>query len=648
MTLTPDDDRISAYLDGELSPDERVAFEAELSRAPEVQRLVEELGGMKRQVHKLPSVGISVNLAPEILSRLKAYTPTPGDSTNLALRTEPAKPVHSLSSRSQVTKTSWYSHSFRTLATLVGTVAMVTVAVGLTFLWQAEQDHRVSSSKLQLEKSPAVAFDMTMSDDGVAAEISRSRGVPEIAMSKAAPEGDLLSTTASPSVVAGNLALAYANLESLSNASQLNQTRKWAETMASPQGAIVQNELPSQQVLTNLMIQNSNPTSEIFPIEIYCESVSDTARTIASSLSTNGIVLQNSIDDVEAKMATSLADNTSPYKMSVAEQKQETSPGAGMKRMGPAATTMDQQENTESLTFSANADQPASAAPASGADASSLLNNSGEYAVYVDASPDQVVNFLIDTEQRHDVSKMMINNLEPVYVVDSNSPPNATNFFGGRFNNNLQTAPAPANGPAKPQSTGVGNYGGNALYEQPNRSLTQESESVSPKAAEPSVDNRFAQSGLNGRASWMELQASTPFSLYDRTNDFGTQNLQQQRRSYQFVPSVVSNAKTVEDEKQSRSKLMSARPAETPTPASKPAVVTNETRGSGLGGASPSVQTPPKDMPAPIAQNSDFTRPEQASPSLSPQSWRVLLILRPLSDLDNQSPPPPPMPTEGD
>lgn len=50
------DDRCSAYLDDELTPDERAAFEAELATSPQLRAELEEVRGVRTFVRGLPSL----------------------------------------------------------------------------------------------------------------------------------------------------------------------------------------------------------------------------------------------------------------------------------------------------------------------------------------------------------------------------------------------------------------------------------------------------------------------------------------------------------------------------------------------------------------------------------------------------------------
>lgn len=61
----PDDDRISAYLDDELSPGERRAFEEELATSPELVAQVRSVGFLRSALRDLPEVESPVDLVAE-------------------------------------------------------------------------------------------------------------------------------------------------------------------------------------------------------------------------------------------------------------------------------------------------------------------------------------------------------------------------------------------------------------------------------------------------------------------------------------------------------------------------------------------------------------------------------------------------------
>jgi anti-sigma factor RsiW len=70
-----DDELLSAYLDGELSADERAAVEARLAADPAAQRLLHELRAVSQDVQSLPLEKVGRDLADDILRRAQAAKP---------------------------------------------------------------------------------------------------------------------------------------------------------------------------------------------------------------------------------------------------------------------------------------------------------------------------------------------------------------------------------------------------------------------------------------------------------------------------------------------------------------------------------------------------------------------------------------------
>ena len=63
------DERISAYLDGQLPPDERSQFEDELARNGELRQVVEELRGLHDSLQELPRHRLNDDFAMQVLRR---------------------------------------------------------------------------------------------------------------------------------------------------------------------------------------------------------------------------------------------------------------------------------------------------------------------------------------------------------------------------------------------------------------------------------------------------------------------------------------------------------------------------------------------------------------------------------------------------
>ena len=90
-----DDELLSAYLDGELSADERAAVEARLATDPAAQQLLHELRSVSQSVQALPTESLGRDLSEEIIRRAREATPAP------AKRASDRKPLpHRTTSRS--------------------------------------------------------------------------------------------------------------------------------------------------------------------------------------------------------------------------------------------------------------------------------------------------------------------------------------------------------------------------------------------------------------------------------------------------------------------------------------------------------------------------------------------------------------------
>jgi hypothetical protein len=77
-----DDELLSAYLDGELSADERAAVEARLATDPAAQQLLHELRAVSQSVQALPTESLGRDLSEDIIRRARETAPTPGRSTS--------------------------------------------------------------------------------------------------------------------------------------------------------------------------------------------------------------------------------------------------------------------------------------------------------------------------------------------------------------------------------------------------------------------------------------------------------------------------------------------------------------------------------------------------------------------------------------
>src|SRR3954469_17395169 len=70
-----DDELLSAYLDDELSADERAAVEARLATDPAAQQLLHELRSVSQSVQALPTETPSRDLSEEIIRRAREAKP---------------------------------------------------------------------------------------------------------------------------------------------------------------------------------------------------------------------------------------------------------------------------------------------------------------------------------------------------------------------------------------------------------------------------------------------------------------------------------------------------------------------------------------------------------------------------------------------
>src|SRR6478735_5870349 len=67
----PGDELLSAYLDGELSADERAAIEARLATDPAAQQLLHELRSVSQSVQALPTESLGRDLSEEVIRRAR-------------------------------------------------------------------------------------------------------------------------------------------------------------------------------------------------------------------------------------------------------------------------------------------------------------------------------------------------------------------------------------------------------------------------------------------------------------------------------------------------------------------------------------------------------------------------------------------------
>src|SRR3954467_1830534 len=94
-----DDELLSAYLDGELSADERAAVEVRLAADPAAQQLLHELRSVSQSVQAMPTESLGRDLSQDIIRRAREVAPTPGKagSSKAAPAMEPSRSGDSLS-----------------------------------------------------------------------------------------------------------------------------------------------------------------------------------------------------------------------------------------------------------------------------------------------------------------------------------------------------------------------------------------------------------------------------------------------------------------------------------------------------------------------------------------------------------------------
>ena len=76
----PDDELLSAYLDGELAPEERARVESRLASDPEARHLLEELRAASKALQGLPSAAIDHSLREAVLERVAKATNSDDDA----------------------------------------------------------------------------------------------------------------------------------------------------------------------------------------------------------------------------------------------------------------------------------------------------------------------------------------------------------------------------------------------------------------------------------------------------------------------------------------------------------------------------------------------------------------------------------------
>ncbi len=89
-----DDELLSAYLDGELSPEERAAIEARLAADPAAQRLLHEFRSVSQSVHALPQESLGRDLSEVIVRRAQQARPAIATSAPSKTTVADGRPSH--------------------------------------------------------------------------------------------------------------------------------------------------------------------------------------------------------------------------------------------------------------------------------------------------------------------------------------------------------------------------------------------------------------------------------------------------------------------------------------------------------------------------------------------------------------------------
>lgn len=649
MKLTPDDDRISAYLDGELSPEERAAFEAELANTPEVRRLVDELSGLKRRINELPTVGVKVNLAPEILKRIEAQrsgNPVAVSASESTTNQTASEKIRSGNVNQSKSTSAWYGKSRRAMAMMIGSLAVVVIAVGTTMWWQVQHEQSFGDAKesyfgvaLNSEQTPDVSTHLEMA----------SAPMADVMMSRTDLQKQL---DVDPAAL-------------LAQVPKLNSRNKWATIMPAPEGPVVESQMQSDQVVNNIYIQNTNPTSELIPVEVYCDSVPATVRGLEAALTSNGIALQNNFSEsmlaASEKDSVSGQDNSGQYKKSLPEEP-KVAAGANEDGVSTLMSGSPAMAPAPEMTSPARMNELVKIEPERLSDVSVAPRENGDVAVYVDAPASQVLRFLADAEQQQDVSKLMFNNIEPVQVMTfaaSTAPAAATDFANpDDANSNFymagtQSVDTPA-GPPQNSRMMKSNVLPKQAFEAESTTsaagqvLENKTESFAGIAgSSPAGVMTYSQTDNNqmqvGQATWMELPR--PSAAVRDNRSMGLERRQVQ------APLQIAMPITATPENQpattpwfDRENMARGVPSLPDNLSLSEAATSNgrDTPGAqARGGYSPKMQEDVRYGTVLSEATGSSTPVNAAEPR-----WRVLLILKPQATSNATVPPPPAMPEQ--
>ena len=191
------DELLSAYIDGELAPEERAAVDARLADDPAARKLLHQLRSVSQDVQSLPLQSVGRDLTQEILRRAEAIKPaaskTPADSTT----TKPTSAIPNLTIFQ--TRRSWVWASLALAAGLLIMVLQPNNDARNPIADVARHDGVTTESSRKLEESPANIANEPAStiavDPSQIAKNDFSTPAPMMSpASPASPEGSIAGT----------------------------------------------------------------------------------------------------------------------------------------------------------------------------------------------------------------------------------------------------------------------------------------------------------------------------------------------------------------------------------------------------------------------------------------------------------------------
>ncbi len=422
MPLLPDDDRISAYLDGELASEERRVFERELEASPEVARLISEFTGMSMRLRQLPMASpVGVDLTESVLAGLPVTPVTAAQS--LAASGTGTLNRRMVSSGTLARRTMMW----RTMMTVFSTAAVFFVAVG-TMMWFSQWGQPQSGGLQKIEMSMAAnekaedTLDASIGFSGVRTDTTAITPVP---LGLAKEGDDVIAVLPMPAT-----AIVMSNLQEMDSAvmafmgggenplmqefydrtqaasvTELNRTNKWSNTLSADLGNVVVDHSLAARDLIGFLCPDPQQRAQEEPvvsIDVYCQSVTVAAIELQTNCDVNGIVLQNTL-------VPTLAES-SQHQESKSDEDQKNQPSSSM-----VATSIDDKTKTrgqagagenESIVSRIANDSPVLKTEVM---RSGVADDDGDLFVLIDAPASQMFRFLVDTEQSNEVSELSIN-----------------------------------------------------------------------------------------------------------------------------------------------------------------------------------------------------------------------------------------------